>query len=220
MENQIQWDKLSEALANAQAEIKAPLKNREVNFTDKNGRRINYSYADLADVIEALKPMHKHGLSITHRMESGEFALMLITTLHHASGQFIETFYPLPDPITMRPQEFGSALTYGRRYSVSMITGIASEEDDDGAVAAPPTKLPPKAKPNVMPVTNITKPIEKPEEVPILVKITRFMNEKNISPEERKEIVKRVVGSDKKSTELSSDELDALWKYLQMKAGT
>ncbi len=33
-----------------------------------------------------------------------------------------------------KPQEFGSALTYARRYSLSDIVGIASEEDDDGGV--------------------------------------------------------------------------------------
>lgn len=136
-----QLSKLSEALSKAQGEIQPPTKNRKVDFTDKNGRRVNYSYADLADLIEAIKgPLSKNGLSVTHQLEMGGFdnRFGMKTTLLHSSGESISTWYPIPDPSQLRPQEFGSALTYARRYSLSCLVGVASEEDDDGAEAQAP----------------------------------------------------------------------------------
>lgn len=138
-------DKLAEALSKAQAEITAPKKNRMVDFTGPKGR-VKYAYADLADVIEAIKgPLGKNGLSITHALgyEAGMYGLK--TALMHSSGQFVVAWYPLPDPgkQQIRAQEFGSAITYARRYSLSALVGIASEEDDDGEKAAP-TEPPPR----------------------------------------------------------------------------
>lgn len=132
-------DKLAEALSKAQAEITAPKKNRMVDFTGPKGR-VKYAYADLADVIEAIKgPFGKNGLSITHALgyEAGMYGLR--TYLMHSSGQAVVAWYPLPDPgkQQIRAQEFGSAITYARRYSLSALAGIASEEDDDGEKAAP-----------------------------------------------------------------------------------
>ncbi len=132
--------KLAGALALAQAEIKAPIKNRHVDFQPKSGGRVKYSYADLADVIEAVRlPLSKNGLSIIHQLVLSKDGYGLTTSLLHSSGEKIDTWYPLPDPSKqqIRAQEFGSALTYARRYSLSSLIGIASEEDDDGASAAP-----------------------------------------------------------------------------------
>ncbi len=143
--------KISEALAKAQSEIKAPVKNRHVDFQPTfpdgkpKGQRVKYSYADLADVIEAVRiPLSKNSLAISHQMVLNDKNYDLRTVLMHSSGEWIETFYPLPDPTAIRPQEFGSALTYARRYSLSALVGIASEEDDDGHIAEPPKKPQPK----------------------------------------------------------------------------
>lgn len=131
--------KLADALSKAQLEFKAPVKNRNVDFTH-NGVRTKYSYADLADVIEAVKqPLGKNGLAIIHQLEYDGQYYGLKTSLVHSSGEFVDTWYPLPDPSTnaVKPQAFGSALTYARRYSLSSLVGIASEDDDDGQSAEP-----------------------------------------------------------------------------------
>ena len=147
------FNSLAESLANAQNEIVPPKKNRHVDFTH-NGKRVKYSYADLADVIEALKiPFAKFGLSVTHQMNFSQNKMFgLTTTIFHKSGQCISTWYPLPDPMKnqIKPQEFGSALTYARRYSLSSLAGIASDEDDDGATGAdstPPAQVEQKREP-------------------------------------------------------------------------
>ncbi len=129
---------LAKALAIAQAEIKPPQKTRKVDFINLKGQRVKYSYADLADCIEAVKiPLSKNGLSViqTLGIMENELGFCLKTLLIHSSGQSITSTYPLPIPGTIKPQEFGSALTYARRYSLSAICGFASEDDDDGQIA-------------------------------------------------------------------------------------
>jgi hypothetical protein len=59
--------------------------------------------------------------------------MVLVTRLGHASGQFIDSVYPLPN--SNKPHEMGSAITYARRYSWAAICGIAAEEDDDANAA-------------------------------------------------------------------------------------
>ena len=62
--------------------------------------------------------------------------LGLVTKLVHAkTGQFQASLavIPLAKP---DPQAMGSAFTYGRRYVLSAMLGIVSEEDDDGNAAS------------------------------------------------------------------------------------
>jgi hypothetical protein len=145
--------KLAEALSKAQLEFKAPKKNKHVDFTH-NGQRTKYSYADLADVIEAIRePLGKNGLAVIHQLAYDGQYYGLKTSLVHSSGEFVDTWYPLPDPSTssIKPQSFGSALTYGRRYSLSSLVGIASDEDDDGQSAEPSNQQkPPEEKPKAV----------------------------------------------------------------------
>jgi hypothetical protein len=134
---------LAAALAKAQGSINPPAKTRKVDFTDKNGRRVKYNYADLADVIDCIrKPLSENGLAVTHRLEFRTEGYGLITELIHEAGEKLSAWYPLPEPGNIRPQEFGSAITYARRYSLSALLGIASEEDDDAEAASPATRAP------------------------------------------------------------------------------
>lgn len=134
---------LNAAIAKAQSKIKTPAKTKKVDFTHE-GKRTHYFYADLADTIDACRePLAENGLSIVHQIQLGDNGSYgLKTTLFHSGGGFISTFYPLPDPSKIKPQAFGSALTYARRYSYSSLIGIASEDDDDGANAEGPAKPP------------------------------------------------------------------------------
>src|SRR5512143_3702631 len=115
---------LSAALVKAQAAMKSAAFNK-VNPHFKN------RYADLAAIIDAVrKPLTDNGLSFTQTTEVHvDGAFLLVTTLRHASGQWIAGTYPLP--ANAKSQELGSALTYAKRYTLSSITGIAADEDDD-----------------------------------------------------------------------------------------
>jgi hypothetical protein len=144
--------KLAAALAKAQGEIKAPKKGNTAKIPGKEGKQgFEYSYADLADVIESYRPsLSKAEIAIVQPIIQRDGHLVLVTRLIHSSGEWIASEYPLT--MYQKPQEQGSALTYARRYAVSALLGIAAEDDDDGKRAqdAEPYK---KAEPDeLMPV--------------------------------------------------------------------
>ena len=115
---------LASALAKFQGEIKNP-SNTATNPFYKS------SYAPLDTVLNTVRPiLSKNGLSII-QAPSGDGELIIVsTTLLHSSGEWME-FPPLilkADKATA--QGAGSAITYGRRYALSAILGISSEDDD------------------------------------------------------------------------------------------
>lgn len=123
-----QTQELAAALAKAQGQMTAAKFNRtNPHFKNK--------YADLSAIIEAVrKPLSDNGLSVTQAIEiNGGGALVLVTTLRHSSGQWTDSHYPLP--MNAKPQEFGSALTYAKRYSLSSLVCISADEDDDAEIA-------------------------------------------------------------------------------------
>lgn len=127
--------KLAGALASAQAEFPAISKERTANVQSRKGEESSYSYAyaDLADVLSAVRPhLAKNGLAIMQPM-TWDVSPRLITRLVHSSGEWIESEYRLAE--YERPQDMGSAITYARRYALTALLGIAAEEDDDGARA-------------------------------------------------------------------------------------
>jgi hypothetical protein len=120
--------KLAEALSKAQSEMK----NAVLNRTNPHFRS---KYADLSAVREATLPaLTKNGLAITQTMQMQDGGMRLITRLHHISGEFLTSEFPLPMQVD-KPQVVGSATTYARRYCWAAICGIASDEDDDAEVA-------------------------------------------------------------------------------------
>lgn len=121
---------LQEALAAFQAELPKVSKNHTADM----GARGKYKYADLKDVSEVVFPvLAKHGLAFTSMpdfTDSGVFVLHYLLT--HKAGASFEGCYPLPNG---KPQEIGSAITYARRYALCAITGVVSDDDDDGQLA-------------------------------------------------------------------------------------
>lgn len=223
--------KLALALSKAQAKIKAPLKNRKVDFLDKNGRRVKYNYADLADVIESCRePLAEFELAVFsslvyENIKGDETSIYgLKTFLIHSSGEFVDTFYPLPDPMlqTIRAQEFGSALTYARRYSYSSLIGIASEEDDDGGIAA--DSKPPLKKTDPKPLVNHAPVQQEPDLDQALGKdpsqklndLYDFVDAHKVQNHEVKKIIRVVTGRDLKSTDLKDAEIDSVMNYLKL----
>jgi len=123
--------RIAEALAKAQGEINNPRKGSQNPYFKSR-------YADLADGINAIREaLSKHGIAYvqTTRIEGG--TLILTSTLVHAiSGESIEAEWPIGDHKSMTPQELGSALTYGRRYTLFPMVGIAGDDDDGNAANA------------------------------------------------------------------------------------
>ena len=123
---------LAKALAAFQGEVKDPTKDGKANYG---------KYVQLDGLLDAIRPvLSKHGLSVL-QMPGGDGQQITITTiLMHESGEWMES-----EPFTLKatkidPQGAGSAVTYGRRYSLSAILGVAWDADDDGAAASNPIK--------------------------------------------------------------------------------
>jgi hypothetical protein len=58
---------------------------------------------------------------------------MLQTILTHSSGQWISSELPLQ--VFEKVQQLGSEITYLRRYTLSSLLGIVTDDDDDGKMA-------------------------------------------------------------------------------------
>lgn len=131
-------ENLAKALVAFQTEMPVVSKNK----TAKMGT-YSYKYADLVDVSAAMHPLlTKHGLAFTCLPRQTENGYELVGTLLHTSGESIEGALPL---YGRTAQEIGSALTYARRYLAGCLTGICTDDDEDGQAATKATRT--KAEP-------------------------------------------------------------------------
>ena len=125
---------LGSALAAFQGEMPAVHKGKTAKVPTKSGGSYNYSYADVADVTAAVMPLlARHGLSFTCLPRATESGYELVARLIHGpSGESVEGALPL---FGRTSQEIGSALTYNRRYLLGCLTGVVTDDDEDGKAA-------------------------------------------------------------------------------------
>ncbi|AUB37465.1 Recombinational DNA repair protein RecT [Nostoc flagelliforme CCNUN1] len=117
---------LNLALAKAKAQFPAILANRNVKIPTKAGREINFTYAELEEIAQAVTPtLSSNGLVIVHQMQFVENKFCLVSTLRHESGEQIESFYPLPAGFN-DAKELGIQITYGRRYNTICLLDITA----------------------------------------------------------------------------------------------
>lgn len=126
-------ENLAKALAAFQKELPKVGKDK----TAKMGT-YSYSYTDLGTLTHTIMPvLVKHGLTFITYPRATESGYELVGRLMHTSGEFIEGALPL---YGRQPQEIGSALTYSRRYLAAAMTGVVSEDDEDGQAATKSTR--------------------------------------------------------------------------------
>ena len=122
--------KLAAALSKFQSEVENPTK-------DSQGH--NYKYADLANILNAVKqPLTNNKLSVCQMLGSSAQGISVTTILMHESGEYIESMLSLPQEANSRmsaAQQAGAVITYARRYALAACLGIAQQDDD----AAKPT---------------------------------------------------------------------------------
>ena len=117
---------ISKAMVNFHKEVKQPFKDADNPF-------FKSKYVPLESVVEAITDIApKHGLSfIQWALNDENGRVGVATMLMHQSGEFIEF-----DPVFMTaekqtPQGAGALITYLKRYTLSAIFGITSDQDDD-----------------------------------------------------------------------------------------
>lgn len=148
MKTSEQINEIASALAKAQGLFENAKKDSANPFYKSK-------YSSLAEVTDTIKkPLSENGLSYIQfpfngdrikqtkiidtrqntSTETNVHEVGVSTRLMHSSGQWIEgsvTAFPKDDT----PQAVGSTITYLRRYSLTSVLGIATE-DDDGAAAS------------------------------------------------------------------------------------
>lgn len=142
-------DKLAAALVAFQGEVPTIPKNRTAKIPTKTGPGYSYRYADLSDMLAAIRePLRRNGLAVTQMLAaaSSPANMAIKTKIWHETGQTeSETF---EFPVAGRsPQEIGSLITYMKRYALGAALGISTDDDDDGNAATHAPKPPPKKNP-------------------------------------------------------------------------
>lgn len=123
--------KVFAAFVKAQAEIEKASK-------DKTNPHFRSKYADLGNVVDAIKPaLEKHGLAFLQKFHENPDGIAVETIIIHESGESFSNGV-LSVPATKRDaQGYGSACTYARRYSLQAAFGVAPEDDDGNAASQP-----------------------------------------------------------------------------------
>ena len=115
---------IAAALIKAQKEMQTPKKG-SVNPFFKN------KYADLNDVLAAIVPaLNNNGIVLLQPLVNLEGKNFVKTVLMHESGETFESIAEIFCNKQNDAQAYGSGISYARRYSLSSICGIGSEDDD------------------------------------------------------------------------------------------
>lgn len=118
------------ALAKAQAAFQPIRRDKTVTVRTKAGGTYSFAYAPLESILRATLPaLNQNGFALVQHVE----AEYLVTTLYHAQGQLSGSIKILVTE--SGSQAYGSALTYARRYGVTLLLGICADDDDDGNAA-------------------------------------------------------------------------------------
>lgn len=135
---------MSEKIDTLVASLVVAQKAMETIRKDKKNPAFKSSYADLATVLEAVAPaLGEAGIALLQPIATGPDGSAQVTTmLVHSSGQFIRSTVSIK-PVKTDPQGFGSAVTYGRRYGLLAMLGVAPDDDDDGNRASGRDDVPP-----------------------------------------------------------------------------
>ena len=196
---------LAKALSNFQGKMTAVKKDATNPFYKSK-------YATLDIIWETIrKPLSENGLSVAQTMNLTEGNNVLETTLYHTSGEWISGTQ-LVNPVKNDPQGLGSAITYARRYSLSAILGLVSDDDDDANTA---TKLAQEVKVPVKPIPPTAETPQKSEgiTVPQTKKIHATAKDKELSAEEARDYMRKTFK--KNSTkELTKEEASTMIEFL------
>jgi len=160
--------------------------------------------------------------------------IALITTLAHSSGEFVKGRLELK-PAKQDAQGVGSVITYGRRYALAAMVGVAPLDDDDGEAAVgrqhgkgngtpPDKKKAAKTTPSLDSITDRIKACKATKELenvwkkhvnPVTWQENEYAMLKNLAASRKAEIIaelKEGKGS-KEATQKEENTLEKVKKY-------
>ncbi|MBF0502772.1 MAG: ERF family protein [Candidatus Riflebacteria bacterium] len=144
METSKEIGKISEALSKVQGQLKPA-------SYDLSNPHYKSKYASLASIMETCRPaLSANGIAVIQgtSIDLETLRVNVTTLLTHVSGEWIKETLSIK-PAMDSAQAIGSAISYGRRYCLSALVGIVSDDDDDGNLAS--------GRPDVKPVLTTVK---------------------------------------------------------------
>lgn len=144
-------NKLISAYVKAWAEM-------DVVRRDAENPHFGSNYATLEATMRVVKPVFaRHGLALMQIPSEIDAAGNLVITgvLAHESGESITFRTMVPVGRDLTPQKMGSATTYGLRYQLQAVAGVAPADDDGEAASALPK---PAAKPQAAKPAGASRP--------------------------------------------------------------
>lgn len=116
-------------------------KSVSVDIKDKDTRRVignySYKYAPLETIIDKTRPaLSENSLATLQSPElvvvDGKTVEVVRSLLLHASGEWLAIDIPLFFSRGQNAaQDYGSSLTYARRYGMQLLLSVAADDDDD-----------------------------------------------------------------------------------------
>ena len=120
--------------------ISASLVNFQAKLTGfgLDSKGYNFKYASYPAIRAHVKPfLAEQSLAVKHTEDWQDGMMMIITTLHHSSGQWMRGRAPLFLPSRKEVpnnkeyyQEYGKAVSYVKRYALENILGIKGDKED------------------------------------------------------------------------------------------
>lgn len=127
------------ALAAAQGAFPPIAKNREVTIQPREGRAYRFKYADLENILAAVRPaLAVNGLAFVQPIVQEGDVSYLRSVITHKDGAELASTIRVPSSDARDPKQYGALLTYLRRYMACSILGVAADDDldEDGHEAA------------------------------------------------------------------------------------
>jgi hypothetical protein len=123
--------------------------HKDVDTIHKEAKAQYGAFADLATVLSTVLPaLTRNGLAVTQTFEPvAESDPVLVTTLHHVSGESICSRLPMVIGKGRNPlHDFGGSTTYLRRYALLALLCLVADVDTDGDLGEPEEPAPAIAK--------------------------------------------------------------------------
>lgn len=125
--------KLYAAIVKAQADMPHALKDARGQI----GQNKNYRYADLVGVLDAIRPvLAANGLAFVQLAQPADSGVTIQTRIIHTSGEWISDGGLNMPAAKHDAQAYGCAATYARRYALTMIFGVGTDDDDGKSATA------------------------------------------------------------------------------------
>jgi hypothetical protein len=103
---------------------------------DAKNPHFKSTFSSLASVIDTVRPaLVAHELAFWHDVRCEDVTVTVGCTIAHSSGEWIRSEFSARAK-DAQPQSIGSTVSYGKRYTLQALAGVASADEDDDAERA------------------------------------------------------------------------------------